>query len=210
MEFLAVFPLYCGGQFPTFASAMKRMFRIVAVVVLAGLLTICPRINAAEAKSASALPGSQISETLSTVTGIAISPLLGVGAVGAWQWFKAPEAKRPHLPWYAQPWFWIPALLLVVICFAKDVAGPALPTALKKPFDVAEVFENKVSGLIATGAIIPMVIAMFDTPAGDTAMLASPDLAAINISTLYGVLMVPVALLAYLIVFVVSHAINIL
>src|SRR5262245_1393750 len=169
MEFLAVFPLYCGGQFPTFASAMKRMFRIVAVVVLAGLLIICPRINAAEAKPASAMPGAQISETLSTVTGIAISPLLGVGAVGAYQWFKAPEARRPKLPWYAQPWFWIPALLLVAVCFAKDALGPALPTALKKPFDVAEVFENKVSGIIATGAIVPMVMTMFDAANRDSA-----------------------------------------
>ena len=57
-----------------------------------------------------------MAQTISTITGVAISPLLGMGAVGAWQYFKwqqAPESSRGQLPWYANPLFWIPALLVV-------------------------------------------------------------------------------------------------
>jgi len=157
------------------------------------------------------LPGVEIAQTLSQVTGIAISPLMGVGVVGAWRYFKTPEDRRNTLSWYAQPWFWMPALLVVAMCFAKDAAGPAIPTALKKPFDVAEVFENKLSGLVATGAIVPMAWDVFKNfNPGNSADLAGAGFAAIDLSPLYGALMVPIALVAYAVVFVVSHAINIL
>ena len=161
--------------------------------------------------SGKGLPGVEMAQTLSQVTGIAISPLMGVGVVGAWKYFKTPEPQRAQLSWYAQPWFWTPALLVVLMCFAKDAAGPAIPTALKKPFDIAEVFENKLSGLVATGAIVPMAWDIFKNFGGaETADLAGAGFAAINLGPLYGALMVPIALAAYAVVFVVSHAINIL
>ena len=58
-------------------------------------------------------PGQQIAQTLSLITGVAISPLMGVGAVGAWQWWEAktPEQKS-RLPWYGHPLFWAPYALV--------------------------------------------------------------------------------------------------
>ena len=49
-------------------------------------------------------PGQQIAQTISLITGVAISPLMGVGVVGAWQYFQAktPEQKA-KLPWFANP-----------------------------------------------------------------------------------------------------------
>ena len=187
---------------------MKRVFTasLLSFLLVIGLFQ-APKASAADIKP----PGVAAAETISQVTGIAISPLLGVGAVGAVKYFKTPEIQRARLSWYAQPWFWGPALFIVCLCFLKDALGPAIPTALKKPFDVVEVFENKLSGLIATGAIIPMALDMFRTIAPETeASLAGAGFAAIDLNQFWGVLMVPFALLAYGIVFIVSHAINIL
>jgi len=187
------------------------MKRVLTGSLLALLLFLTlfqgPKVEAANLKP----PGVAAAETISQVTGIAISPLLGVGAVGAVRYFKTPEPQRARLSWYAQPWFWGPALFVVGLCFLKDALGPAVPTALKKPFDIVEVFENKLSGLIATGAIIPMALEMFRSVAPETeASLAGSGLAMMDPNQIWGALMVPFALLAYGIVFIVSHAINIL
>ena len=74
-------------------------------------------------------PGVQIAQTLSMVTGVAISPLLGVSAIGWYQWQNAstPEEKA-KLPWFANPLFWGPGLLLVLACFLKDAAGVVAST----------------------------------------------------------------------------------
>ena len=138
---------------------------------------------------------------------------MGVGAVGAWQYFhaKTPEQKA-KLPWFADPMFWVPALLLVSACFVKDAAGVALPAILKKPFDVAETIEHKISGLVATGAFVPIAASIFHSSSGngDGAGLGAAGLAAIDLSWLYNSLMVPVAMAAFFIVFLASNAINIL
>ena len=113
-------------------------------------------------------PGEQIAQTISLITGVAISPLMGVSAVGAWQWWQAktPEQKA-KLPWFANPWFWIPALLLVAACAVKDSAGIVLPPLVKKPFDVAETIEHKISGLVATGAFVPIAASIFQASGND-------------------------------------------
>lgn len=171
---------------------------------------MAPSVHAA-GKPSSKPPGVAAAETISQVTGVAISPLLGVGSVGALRYFRASEAERPRLSWYAQPWFWGPALLVVGLCFLKDALGPAVPTALKKPLDVVEVFENKLSGLVATGAILPMTLEIFRSLGlEDRAGLAGAGLAALDANGLLGLMMVPLALVAYVAVFLVSHAIHIL
>ena len=167
---------------------------------------------ATETKSAvNNLPGRQIAEHISLLTGVAISPLMGVGAVGAYQYFKAktPEA-RAKLPWYANPLFWVPALLLVAACFIKDTAGTALPTAVKKPFDVAETVEHKISGLVATGAFVPIAASIFHSSGGDGAALSNYGFAAIDLSWLYNAIMIPISMAAFFVVFLASNAINIL
>jgi hypothetical protein len=164
---------------------------------------------AAQSKPA---PGLEAAQTISTVTGVAISPLLGVGAVGAYQYYKAPPAQRARLNWYAHPWFWVPALILVVLIGIKDIAGTALPAALKKPFDVLETIENKISGLIAAGAFIPLIVSIFPdaAPAGDQAWSGASGFATINGATIGNALMVPLALCVFVVVWLASHAINIL
>ena len=138
------------------------------------------------------LPGVTAAEAVSQVTGMAISPALGVGAVGAWRYFHTPAEQRGSLAWWSQPWFWVPALGLVLLVFVKDAAGPVLPKVLKKPCDVAELFENKFSALLATGAVIPLAwsISRSLSTDGGSAMTGL-GLAAIDFSPLLGLLTVP-------------------
>ncbi len=158
--------------------------------------------------------GLVAAEKLTQITGIAISPLAGVGGVGAYKYWKAKPEERPSLSWYAQPWFFLPALLVVGACVAKDAAGPVVPTSLKKPLDLIELFENKASGIIATGAVVPMALEIFEAvkPSGPGASLglAGAHFAAIDLSWLGDLVMVPLALLVYGVVWLFSHTINVL
>ena len=157
-------------------------------------------------------PGVELARAVSEVTGVAISPLLGVSSVGAWRYFhaKTPQ-QRARLPWFGQPWFWITGFVLVTACFLKDTLGIAAPRLVKKPLDVADAIEHKISGLIAAGAFVPLVIAVFPPADSQAAWSGSTGfLAAIDLSWLGNGLLVPVALLAFFFVFLASNAINVL
>jgi hypothetical protein len=195
-----------------------RRFVLLAAVIALTVGCGCPSAARAAAPPAtasatnSAVPGTELAHAISEITGVAISPLLGVSAVGVWKYVHAQTPQqRARLPWFAQPWFWIPALVLVTACFLKDTVGIAAPRLLKKPLDVVDAIEHKISGLIATGAFVPLVIAVFP-PAQPEASLsgASGFLAAINLSWLGNGLLVPVAMLTFLMVLLASNAINIL
>jgi hypothetical protein len=163
------------------------------------------------AKSQSA-PGLEAAKAISLITGVAISPLLGVGTVGAWEYFSASPEMRARLPWYAQPAFWIPALMLVAMAGAKDIFGTGLPVVLKKPFDVAETIENKISALVVAGAFVPLIARIFPQVVEDGAMLntAALGFAVIDPSSLFNVVLVALAIGIFFVVWLASHAINIL
>jgi MFS family permease len=184
----------------------------IAICLGLSLLTARAATSPAPASADKNTPGQQVAQTISMITGVAISPLMGVGAVGAWQWWQAktPEQKA-KLPWFANPLFWVPALLLVGACAVKDSAGVVLPPLLKKPFDVAETIEHKISGLVATGAFVPIAASIFHSSStGNGAWLSAVGFAAIDLSWLYNALMVPIAMVAFFIVFLASNAVNIL
>jgi hypothetical protein len=199
---------------------MKKLLSLF--VILAVAINFCATLsaradNAAPAPKSSPPPGVEIAKTLSCVTGVAISPLLGVSAVGCYQWSKAetPEQKA-KLPWFANPLFWIPGFLLVIACALKDAGGVvAVPTVLKKPLDVAETIEHKISGLVATGAFVPIMVNIIreanSTGGQPSASLASLGFATIDFHAIfYDVLITPIAMAAFFIVFLASNAINIL
>jgi hypothetical protein len=194
----------------------KTACLILALTVIASLL--CPlqasALEKTEAKAKSTPPpGVGIAKTLSEVTGVAISPLLGVGAVGAYQFSKAKtDEERAKLPWFANPWFFIPALVIVGLCFLKDTAGTALPTALKKPLDVIDSIEHKISGLVATGAFVPIAVSIMNeaNSPGTGSSFSSMGFAAMDFHWLYNIIMVPIFMIVFIMVFLASNAINIL
>jgi hypothetical protein len=199
-------------------GGMKRLAPLVLALCCAVLFT--GSAPAAEKKEKT--PGIELATMASQVTGIAISPLLGVSGVGAYQWMKAstPEEKA-RLPWFAQVSFWLPALLLVGVCAFKDTFAVMVPPGMKKPLDVAETVENKISGLVAAGAVVPSLVTvgskliMHSTGLLGHAPVVSGGfgvlpLAAFDMSWLLTLLMVPLSVAVFAVVWVVGHAINVL
>lgn len=189
---------------------MKALVGLTLAMLLCGGLVQTRAATDSKAPSnAIRETGIQAAQTISTVTGMAISPLLGVGAVGAYQWWNTPKNQRPNLHWFARPWFWIPALLLAGMVAAKDILGTAAPTVLKKPFDVAEAIENKVSALVVAGAVLPFVTTVLPET-GDQTSLAAAGFASIDVASIANALFVPLAIAAFAIIWLASHAINVL
>ena len=159
----------------------------------------------------------EAAKALTKITGVAISPLLGMAAVGAYDYFTASEEKKAHLPWYTHPLFWVPALLFVGAIAAKDCLGTVLPPGVKKPIDAIEVIENKLSGILATGAFVPIVASIFGTLSsngGTTTTAGHPvylaGLATFQFGPLWNVLAVPLAMTVFVLVWLLGHVVNIL
>ncbi|MCC6416330.1 MAG: hypothetical protein IT582_10520 [Opitutaceae bacterium] len=200
---------------------MKRIAPLVLLALFVGLI-ITP-LWAADAAPAAAPssnhgPGAAVAASITTVTGMAISPLLGAGGLGAYQYITAKdEAARAALPWYAQIRFWLPALGLVGVVAAKDSLGAVVPPGFKKPLDVLETIENKASGLVAAGAVVPftmstlsnLITAQAPTAAHHTG-LAMLQFGAIDFSWLLNILTVPFGIAVFVVVWMASHAINVL
>lgn len=209
------------------------MKRLSMVGLLLGLLAVLAApawaaTAAGSAKNAEASakspadksPVAQLTKTVAVVTGIAISPLLGTGALGLyenWQ-AKTPEQKA-KLPWYAQWSFILPALGIVGVCAAKDSFGALLPPGFKKPLDVLETIESKATGLVAAGAVVPFtmhslskMIAAHEpvAPALESTGLAMLNMGAIDGAWFLNLLTVPFGVAVFLIVWMASHAINVL
>ena len=93
---------------------MKKRIWIPLSLLLVAMLGLVPMAYAKPGESSpppasGSGPGLALAQTISTVTGVAISPLIGVGALGAWQWFGAKtDEQKANLSWYAQVWFWLP------------------------------------------------------------------------------------------------------
>ncbi len=167
-------------------------------------------------------PGAPVATAISTVTGIAISPLLGTAAFGAYQWLTADGAEgRASLPWYAQMKFWLPALLVVGAVAVKDAFGAAVPTGMKKPLDVLETVENKLSGLVAAGAVIPFAVGAMAKvladggtaavqPLTNASGVAMIQFGAMDVSWLINLLTVPFGIAVFVVVWLASHTINVL
>ncbi|GAA5116391.1 hypothetical protein JIN84_19065 [Luteolibacter yonseiensis] len=181
------------------------------------LLLFASGVRAAEepvptVPKAELVPGVALSQGITEITGVAISPLLGVSSVGVWRYWHTPAEHRAKLPWYAQPWAWGTGFALLSLCFLKDSLGTAVPGLLKKPFDMVELFENKLSALVASSAFVPLVAHEMakHMEAGRVAVpaawVAGPGFAMLDVSWL----MIPAAVVAFLVVWVCSHAINVL
>lgn len=206
---------------------MKRLLPLFVLALTLSMIIAPFALAADAAKPTPAVPdrspGAPIAGAISTVTGMAISPLLGTGAYGAYQYFNAttPEQKAA-LPWFAQWAFFGPALLIVGACAAKDALGASVPPGLKKPFDVLETIENKATGLVAAGAVVPLTMAAVSkllvgskTAGVEGAVLESSGMAmlqvgAIDFSWLLNLLTVPFGIAMFAVVWMASHAINVL
>lgn len=202
-------------------STVCLLLGVLAVLVVpVWAATSASTTQVAPAPSSDKSPVGAISKTVATITGIAISPLLGTGALGLYENLKADTpAEKAALPWYAQWSFILPALGIVGVCAAKDSLGAILPPGMKKPLDVLETIENKATGLIAAGAVVPFTMSalskMIVAHAPAAPVIESTGLAFIHIGAIDGswflsLLTVPFGVAVFALVWMASHAINVL
>lgn len=164
------------------------------------------------------LPGVDMAEGISQITGTAISPLLGVSSAGAWRYYHTPDAQRGSLPWFCHPGVWGFGFAILGICFLKDLLGTVAPPLIKKPLDMAELFESKVSALVASVAFVPFIAVQmsqhFDAAQAHFSPTAHLHYASIipiaSVSFDLRLLFIPLGILAFLVVWMMGHAINVL
>lgn len=123
---------------------------LIAMVLLASAQTAEPDESTQALKS-----GESVTKALATVTSTAISPLIGVSVMGAWQYYKTPAPQRAQLPFFDRPYFWAPTMLLLVLIFIKDTFGGFAPL-IKKPLDAIEVLLVNHASLILI--VFPVVM----------------------------------------------------
>ena len=99
-----------------------------------------------------------LSQTITSTTGIAMSPLLGMGALGAWKYYQSDEAYRNSLPWYSSPWVWGICFGIFLLLKSKDTLGVWIPEVVKKPITVLDDLTDKASAVIVALAVIPAAV----------------------------------------------------
>lgn len=157
-------------------------------------------------------PGVALSQAITETTGIAVSPLLAVSTIGSWKYFTTEPEMRAELDWYCQPWAWVTGLVVLSLCFFKDSFGTAVPGPLKKPFDVAELMENKFSAILAGGTVIPLIMKEYTRAMGaspmevPSAVIGMDFVAFIDASWIT----IPLAVIAFGIIWVCSNVVNVL
>lgn len=165
------------------------------------------------------LPGVEFAQGLTEITGVAVSPLLGVSAVGAWRYLNTPEEQRNNLPWFCSPYAWGFGLCVLALCLLKDVVGLAVPALIKKPFDLAELFEDKLSALVASTAFVPLIAREMATTFSALPQASDLSLSPIAMVSLlplgsgwfdFRFLFIPLGMAAFCVVWMTSHAINVL
>lgn len=210
-----------GKAYPMNGTHARSITRFVAVMLVT-LFVVLPPLWAAGGAGdppPGPLVGATLTETITQITGVAISPLLGMSAVGAYRYFKTPEEQRDRLPWYCHPMVWLAGLAVAGAAAAKDTLGVAVPTSLKKPFDLLEAVENQASGLVGMAAFLPITMAsmgsFISTQAdglvtGGTFWGGFLPMAVIDSGAILGILLIPLAMAVYAVVWLLSNAINVL
>jgi hypothetical protein len=88
--------------------------------------------------------GGEIARELATLTGVSLSPLLGMSVLGAVEWWRTPPARRGELRWYAHPELWGAGLVLVALLFLGD----KVPLA-RQVVKAVRLVESKVVAILA-------------------------------------------------------------
>jgi len=122
---------------------MPRLLVLVGILIFA----FVPVVQTEQEGQQVLKSGEKLSTALATVTSTAISPLVGVSVIGAWQYYHTPREQRDQLPLIQKPKFWIPIMVLLVLIFIKDTFGGFAPL-VKKPLDAAEVLFVNHAGLV--------------------------------------------------------------
>ncbi|MFM7052677.1 MAG: hypothetical protein ACKOYN_11195 [Planctomycetota bacterium] len=100
-----------------------------------------------------------IATAAAQVTGLAVSPLLVLVAIGLGDFLELGgfDAAPGTLPLHANPWLLGPCAFVLLLLGLKKFAAPAIPLPLRKLLDAGEYFEAKLSALLAAGVLLPAI-----------------------------------------------------
>ena len=180
----------------------------------AALALAVPALAASEIAAASTGSAESRAAIVATgvaqVTGLAISPLLVLVAIGGYDYFSAggPDASAGGLPLHANPWLLVPCALVLALTIAKKFASPAIPLPIRKMLDAAEYLEAKLSALVAAGVLLPTILSTVAAAAGsDPAGMAAPQAAFVG-GALGGWLLALPLLAVFAAVWITFHAVD--
>ena len=174
----------------------------LALVLASTALARDPLLGSAAAGATpdptSALFGSAdelVAREVAKLTGVALTPLLGLGFIGLDRWMHTPEAERQALPFHQQPWFFGSALALALVLFL----GHRVPV-IRTAFKMLKAVESPVSGLLALPIVAQGVAVALrsGTHMGATSPLWPPEPAIVAAGVLGAV------------VWLVGHTVNVL
>jgi hypothetical protein len=109
--------------------------------------------------------GELVAEEMGKVIGVAMSPAVGLAALGLWQ---RTSSDRPTHKWYNTWWFIISMGTLALLVGTKDTLG-SVAGPMKQIADAAEVLLNNGTGLIAMAAMASQVIEPLGEPLAQVA-----------------------------------------
>jgi hypothetical protein len=132
-----------------------RRWLLLPLVLLATILLVSATTSDTDESAQALKSGESVTKALATVTSTAISPLVGVSVMGAWQYWKTPKESRGQLPFFDKPYFWASVMVLLVLIFIKDTFGGFAPL-IKKPLDAVEVLLVNHASLILI--VFPVVL----------------------------------------------------
>ncbi|MCA9053530.1 MAG: hypothetical protein KDA75_06820 [Planctomycetaceae bacterium] len=132
----------------------------MAVILAIGCL-LAGRVEAEETSPATVRPSTvgALSETLTTTTGVAVSPVMVMGGMGAYKYVTTAPEQRGNLEWYCHPGVWGIALLVAGLSFLKTTCKVALPPAVSLPVDAIERLGNQFATPIAgLATVLPTAV----------------------------------------------------
>jgi hypothetical protein len=140
------------------------------VIVLGFGLTVLAQENTHRTPADEYRPGTlgALSESISTTTGVAISPLFGMGALGAWRYFTTPEGRSDRLDWFCHPAIWGTALLIGGILLLKSTGKVVIPSPLVAPVDAIDHLSRHTAlPIVGISTALPASLRMVETVAAE-------------------------------------------
>ena len=198
-----------------FTALPYRAAPIALLAILLGAVLLwTPEASAAQSVAAAAPAAREsdaavISTGVATVTGLAISPLVVLVALGWHDFIRAGgfAAAPGALPLHANPWILMTFSTVLACVLLKKIASPALPLPIRKVFDAAEYIEAKFSALIAAGLLLPAIASTISAAAGSNAPAAVQTASLVPDWLTYALVLALIAI-AFLSVWISFHAID--
>jgi hypothetical protein len=162
------------------------------------------------AAAATALPSGESRATavatgIAQLTGLAISPLLVLVALGWVDFANAGGSSAAALPLHASPWLLIPCSAVLALALLKKIASPAIPLPIRKLLDAAEYFEAKLSALVAAGVLLPTIVGTMAAATGGAAPAQAAGIASDWATFIW---LVPLVLFLFAAVWISFHAVD--